>query len=268
MQKRWMGLTGEYRAFLVCLVAAIACWAAYFGWYLAGFPGRPIHVFCEIDTGGLFKQDANSVSALLFVFFGLIIAWRAGRQKAKSLPMPQNPMNRSDFYSGLYALAVIILGYGTLAMHGSLTGEGAFLDVSSMYIWVSFCVCYAFVRTVRLGPVPFLILYAALSAFLVLSTRRGWLPVNETFGTLILLAVILELVYKLVNRKRLRFASKWAVYTGISFFSAFGIWNLSLEGRPFYYPDTVLQGHALWHILCAVATWTIYRYYRSERPAG
>ncbi len=268
MQERRMGLIGKYRAFLICLLAAIACWAAYFAWYRAGFPGRPIHVFCEADTGGLFKQDANSVSALLFTYFGLAIAWSASRKKAESpSPPSQNLMNRSDFYPGVYSLALVLLGFGTLAMHGSLTGEGGFLDVSSMYIWVSFCVCYSFLRIVRRGPICFLAAYAALSAFLVLSTKRGFLPVDQTFGALILISVLLELVYKSVNRKQVRFQNRWAIYTAVSFFSAFGIWNLSLAGRPFYYPDTILQGHAVWHILCAVATWTIYRYYQSEQAA-
>ncbi len=268
MQEHCMGLTGKYRAFLIGLLAAIACWAAYFAWYKAGFPGRPIHVFCEADTGGLFKQDSNSVSALLFVYFGLVIAWGAGRQKTESLSPPsQNLMNRSDFYPGVYSLALVLLGFGTLAMHGSLTGEGGFLDVSSMYIWVSFCACYSLVRTVRRSAIHFLTVYAALSATLVLGTKRGLLPVDESFGTLILLSVILEIVYKYRNRKQVRFENKWAIYTAVSFFSAFGIWNLSLDGRPFYYPDTIFQGHAVWHILCAVATWTIYRYYQSEIAA-
>ena len=145
--------------------------------------------------------------------------------------------------------------------------EGGLLDVSSMYIWVSFCVCYALVRVLRRGPVLFLAVYAGLCALLVVTLKQGLLPPDESFGTLILLSVILELAYKVINRKRVRFENKWVVYTGISFFSAFGIWNLSLKGRPFYYPDTLLQGHAVWHILCAVATWTIYRYYLSERAA-
>lgn len=259
----------RYRALFGALAATLACCAAYCAWYSAGFPGRSIHVFCETDSGGLFKQDANSVSALAFVYVGLAIAWGASRQKAQaSPPQSQNLMNQSDFYPGLYALALILLGFGTLAMHGSLTSIGGFLDVSSMYIWVAFCVCYALVRILRLGPISFLLAYAALSAALILSMKRGMLPVDEAFGTLILLSVLLELGYRLLNRTRLRFENKWVVFTAISFFAAFGIWNLSLDGRPFYYPDTIFQGHAVWHLLCAVTTWTIYRYYRSETPAA
>lgn len=263
MLAQCMDSVRHYRAFVVCMAASLACWAAYYAWYLAGFPGHSIHVFCEVDSGGLFKQDANSVSSLLLVYFGLDIAWRVGRQRATGRPkLPDNLMNRSDFFSGIYALAVIILGWGTVAMHGSLTSMGGFLDVSSMYLWVSFCVCYSFIRLARRGALVFLALYAGLSAWLIFTP----LNVERTFGGLIAFAVLMECAYWGIHRKRVRFEKKWAVYTAVSFSSAFGIWNLSLEGRPFYYPDTLLQGHAVWHILCAVATWTIYRYYRSEEP--
>lgn len=263
MPESYVDLIRRYRAFIISLLVTMACWAAYYAWYLAGFPGHAIHVFCEVDSGGLFKQNANSVSSLLFVYLGLVIAWRAGRQQAESSPPPpDNLMSRTDFYSGVYALAVIILGWGTVAMHGSLTAMGGFLDVSSMYIWISFCVCYAFIRLLRRGVFLFLLIYGGLSTGLIFAS----LHVERTFGALIASAVILEGVYRLIHRKRVCFENKWALYTALSFFFAFGIWNLSLDGRPFYYPDTIFQGHAVWHILCAVATWTIYRYYRSEKP--
>lgn len=263
MPEHYIDLIKRYRAFLISLAVSTACWVAYYAWYLAGFPGHSIHVFCEVDSGGLFKQDGNTASSLLLVYFGHVIAWRVGRQQADgSPPLPDNLMNRTDFYSGVYALAVILLGWGTVAMHGSLTAFGGFLDVSSMYIWVSFCVCYSFIRVIRRGAFLFLLVYAALSTVLI----NASLPVEKTFGTLIASAVILEGLYRLINRKRAGFENKWILYTAVSFFSGFGIWNLSLEGRPFYYPETIFQGHAVWHILCAVATWTIYRYYRSERP--
>ncbi len=262
MPEQYMVLIKRYRAFIISLVVSIACWAAYCAWYWAGFPGRSIHVFCEVDSGGLFKQDANTLSSLLLVYFGHAIAWRVGRQQAAGYPqLPDNFMNRGDFFSGIYALAVILLGWGTVAMHGSLTAMGGFLDVSSMYVWVSFCVCYSFIRTIRRGAFFFLLMYGGLSAGLIFAP----LPVETTFGALIASAVILEGVYRLINRYRVCFEKKWVLYTAVSFFSGFGIWNLSLEGRPLYYPNTLLQGHAAWHILCAVATWTIYRYYRSER---
>ena len=287
MPEQYIHLLKRYRAFVISLVVSVACWTAYYAWYLAGFPGHSIHVFCEVDSGGLFRQNANTISSFAFVYFGHVIAWRVGRQQAEGHPPPpDNLMNRTDFYSGVYAHAVILLGWGTVAMHGSLTSLGGFLDVSAMYIWISFCVCYSFIRAIRRGAFVFVLIYGLLSAALIYTlmspadlTFRGLmtavlslggrLPLSGdelNFGSLILAAVLLEGICRWMNRKRVRFEDKWVLYTFVSFASGLGIWNLSLEGRPFYYPDTIFQGHAVWHILCAVATWTIYRYYRSETP--
>ena len=43
---------------------------------------------------------------------------------------------------------------------------------------------------------------------------------------------------------------------------AFTIWLLSNAG--WCDPDSLLQGHAAWHLLCAVAAYWLYRLYASE----
>lgn len=265
MQEKLLEFVTMRRAFVVSVLVSAVCWGLYYAWYLAGFPGHRIHVFAELDTGGLFRQKANGISNFAFVIFGLLIAWEAGTRRYKAVSHPENRMLRSDYYAGIYALAMVILGFGSLAMHGSLTSFGGFLDVSSMFIWVAYCVAYPFARIARLGPVFFLVTYVALSTVLVVLLRQGMLPGSETFGGLITLSVVWECAYRFLNRDRVRFENKWVFFTALSFFTAFGIWNLSLDNRPFYNPNTIFQGHALWHILCAVAAWTIYKYYCSER---
>ena len=46
---------------------------------------------------------------------------------------------------------------------------------------------------------------------------------------------------------------------------AFTIWLLSNAG--WCDPDSLLQGHAAWHLLCAVSAYWLYRLYASERQA-
>ncbi len=52
---------------------------------------------------------------------------------------------------------------------------------------------------------------------------------------------------------------------------AFVVWNLSKNGAPLCDPHSLLQGHAAWHLLCAVSAYCLYRYWNSavapaERP--
>jgi len=109
------------RAFIISLLVAAVSWSLYYAWYLAGFPGNRIHAFAELDTGGLFRQKANGISNFAFVIFGLNIAWDAGTRRYKPTSHSEYRMLRTDYYSGIYALAMVILGFGSLAMHGALT---------------------------------------------------------------------------------------------------------------------------------------------------
>ena len=45
---------------------------------------------------------------------------------------------------------------------------------------------------------------------------------------------------------------------------AFTIWNLDQRGLVCQ-PDSLIQGHAAWHLLGATALWLTFLYYRSER---
>ena len=42
------------------------------------------------------------------------------------------------------------------------------------------------------------------------------------------------------------------------------IWEPSSTGGTLCHPDTLFEGHALWHILGAVAMWCFYKYFRTE----
>jgi hypothetical protein len=48
---------------------------------------------------------------------------------------------------------------------------------------------------------------------------------------------------------------------------AFGIWILDLS-HIVCAPHSLLQGHAVWHLLCAASGGFVYVYYRSEREAA
>jgi hypothetical protein len=45
---------------------------------------------------------------------------------------------------------------------------------------------------------------------------------------------------------------------------AFTIWNLDQHGLVCS-PQSLIQGHAVWHLLGATSLWCTFLYYRSER---
>jgi hypothetical protein len=50
-----------------------------------------------------------------------------------------------------------------------------------------------------------------------------------------------------------------------SFFSAYAIWLTGTADHPLCRPDSIVQAHAIWHILCAVATFAFFKFLRTER---
>jgi hypothetical protein len=52
-----------------------------------------------------------------------------------------------------------------------------------------------------------------------------------------------------------------------SFLAAFAIWTTGKAAMKCQ-PDGLLQPHAIWHLLCAVATWCFFMFLRSQREVG
>ena len=49
---------------------------------------------------------------------------------------------------------------------------------------------------------------------------------------------------------------------------AFGVWIPSQTGGLWCIPESWLQGHALWHVLCAVAAYLLGRHYTAPARRG
>ena len=45
---------------------------------------------------------------------------------------------------------------------------------------------------------------------------------------------------------------------------AFAVWNTAVSGSALCFPHSLYQGHAVWHLLCAVSTAGIFLFYVTE----
>lgn len=256
MQRRGpLTITGTVAAASIGLLLV----AVVYGW-LGTDTGRGAN-FCEVPhSGGLIRQPANSLSNLGFVVAGLLIAWHAGRAG----PRPVMGVGLQTFY----ACVVVVLGPGSAAMHATQSSLGGSLDVLSMYLIAGFVASYAWVRWMRRGPVAFVSAYVL--SVLACELAELWprpvpvvhSPGNLIFGLLLIIAVVLETL--LWRRGETRRTIGFGIASLASMLVAFGIWIMSQHG--WCSPQSWLQGHAAWHLLCAAATYFLYRLYASERP--
>lgn len=213
------------------------------------------HCFCETPrAGALVLQPADSWSSFGFVLVG---GWIALAPRDT-----ETAFGRS--VALWFALTAIVIGIGSFLLHATLTLWGQFLDVLGMYLLSGFILAYALQRGRGLSNQTTSILYLAISALLIallwiMPETRRWL-----FALVLLIALAVELILARPRRPGVRVALLF--YGLIANLVAFGIWSLD-NTRTVCAPDSLLQGHAIWHLLGAVAVFFNYLYYRSERLA-
>jgi dihydroceramidase len=213
--------------------------------------------FCELPRAGqLVLQPANALSSLGFVAVGGWIMLGAAQYRWSAL----------GILAGLWlGFVAITIGIGSLFLHASLTLWGQFADVTGMYLLGAFILARAVARWQRLAAGPAVALYLLVCAALVAALwlwpeARRWL-----FALLLLVALVVEW----------RFARPWRpgarpelLLLGLGLnLMAFAIWILD-QTRIVCTPDSLWQGHAIWHLLGAAAVLALYGYYRGEQRSA
>jgi hypothetical protein len=220
--------------------------------------------FCEAARDAVVLQPANTLSNVGFVVAGLAIARRAGQARTTIVAKPR--------LAAAFGVVVALLGPASAAMHATQSALGGHLDLLSMYLVAAFASSYAVTRCLHRGDGFFAGLFVAVVLVCELVERiPGHVPVvdiaaNLAFGVFLLVALAGEAV--LWRRGTTARDIRWGFASAGALALAFGIWNLAKDGTPFCHPDSLLQGHAAWHLLCAVAAYAVYRLYASERVTG
>jgi hypothetical protein len=256
-------------------MAFLAFLAAYLGFAADGWTAAPDgcvtagDCYCESATVTsepvLARQPSNTWSNLAAVVAGLGLLFVADRERGRRAA---NPMREGGAYAIAYGALVLFLGPGSMAFHGSLTRVGGWLDTLSMITFISFLLAYDLARVARTDHRPALVMvaFATWSAGLALLTWFADGTGVGVFAVLVAAAVVLEVA---IAWKRLggvlRRPVPWLIAAIGLFVVALVIWALSRSGGQLCTPTSLLQGHAIWHVLAmAVVPWLLFGYVRSE----
>ncbi len=248
-------------AAVTAVVSTGLLWAAIVHGWLGPDVGRG-DGFCEAARDALVEQPANTFSNLGFVVAGLVIAWQAGD--------PRRTLAENPRLATAYATIVVLLGPASAAMHATQSAAGGHLDLLSMYLVAAFAVAYAATRLLRGGTTTFALLWAtAIVGCEVVERIPGEVPVvmvwaNLAFGLLLVTALVGEAL--LWRRGESSRDPRWGLAAVGALGLAFAIWTQAKTGGAWCRPYSLLQGHAIWHLLDAVAAYALYRLYASEHP--
>lgn len=211
----------------------------------------PDHCFCEGLREGLVRQPSNTWSSLAFCVAGLwmLKEWVAQRESR-------------GFSSGqavVFAVATFLVGATSAFYHASLSFIGQWMDVQSMYLLVLavFAVNVDALRPER--PKRFTVMYVGLN--LLLGVLLVQVPTARRYAFFgVILAVVVTEIW--LRRRALR---GWVMNPLLGAMgvqaTAFGIWGLDIT-HTVCEPGSLMQGHAVWHALGAVASMLLWRYYR------
>lgn len=219
----------------------------------------PDACFCEAIRSGGIRQPANTYSSLAFVVVAVVVLFRA-----RGL-LPQRNSRSSvsggrSVYALLYAFALLVVGVGSAFFHATLSLRAQFADVMGMYFVATFALICTLDRLRKLTAAQFIGGYAAMNAVLAIVLQVAPAIRRLVFGLIVVTVLVIEGVIRRGGGHRP--AIKHLVYTAAILSVAFLIWILDYT-RLVCQPQSLMQGHAVWHILGAVSAWYLYLYYRA-----
>lgn len=213
----------------------------------------PDDCFCETLRTGYVAQPANTLSSFAFVAVALFVAFR-WRRSAKS---GKTTLSRTE--CALFMASLVLAGLGSTFYHASFTFVGQVFDVSGMYFVATFILLHRLGPRWSLSPVGSGLGFVALNAALM--AAQVTTPSMRRAGFAVLLVAALTVEWRAARAGRLWLARGAGLMT-----LAFVIWVIDRE-RLLCDPDSLIQGHAIWHLLGAFASACLYWSYEAEGNA-
>jgi len=241
--------------------------------------------FCEAVRGGTVRQVANTWSSFAFVFVALWVvgvarfdrvrglydiglnasqsvgAVSGNSLKASWIRPSSNAMRQRTVYPLLLALALFVVGVGSAFYHASLTFAGQFADVFGMYLIGTFVLLYNVGRLRPMSDVTAITSYVALNVGL--AGLLYSIPELRRYAFAMLIVAALFVEYRVRRRGLVNADARYLIGAVGALAVAFVVWALDLR-RVVCTPESLWQGHAVWHVLGAVACAELYVFYRSE----
>jgi hypothetical protein len=198
---------------------------------------------CETIGSGFLAQPINALSSVTFSVIGLVIIWWASRAEGNERVVRV-----------VFGVLMVLTGAGSVMFHGP-QGPGSQFGHD-----VTFLVTVWFVAVINLSEARgwrrsvewgiFTVGAVAISVVLVLSPG--------VTNVLMVATVIALVVSDVMLRRKGHIRRWWYVASLAAIVVAVVMFLLGRTGAPLCDPDSLFQGHGVWHLLGAVALGTYF----------
>ena len=193
---------------------------------------------CETIGNGFLAQPVNAVSSLVFTVIGLVVMWWATQVEGNERVVRI-----------VFGILMVLTGAGSVMFHGPQGPGSQFGHDVTFLVTVWFVAIVNISETLRwkrsLGWGVFVFGSVILSVVLVSSPG--------VTNVLMVATVIALVVSDVTLRRRGRMRTRWYVVSLVAIVAAVVMFLLGRTGAPLCDPDSLFQGHGVWHLLGAVA---------------
>lgn len=237
--------------------------------------GNAAH-FCELNRfGELVVQPSNTWSNLAYLLVGVTcISIGVRDHKYDGRLQVGNLLAQRPAFSFLIGFSAIVLFIGSFMYHASLTWFFQKLDQNGIYFIIISLFAYNFykikptviIKGEERSTHPIFLL-GAIATMVLFFTVVWRINIMYLFPSLIISFFALNIINNKVFRDIRKPHTKILRAGGVSLLLASFVWIMDVTDV-WCIPTSILQGHALWHILTASAILIIYLYYRGEKFLG
>jgi len=193
---------------------------------------------CETIGSGFLAQPINAISSLAFAVIGLAAMWWATRVQGNERVVRV-----------VFGVLMVLTGAGSVMFHGP-QGPGSQFghDVTFLVtVWFVAVVNVAVTLRWKRAFSWALIIVGGLVISLALVLSPGLTNV------LMVVTVILLVISDVTLHRKGRVRTRWYVASLVAIIAAVVMFLLGRTGAPLCDPDSLFQGHGVWHLLGAVA---------------
>jgi hypothetical protein len=224
----------------------------------------------RIYPDSVFRTRMNTWSNLVYVCFGCYAIGLAIYDWKRRLPLERGYLTFAPVQTFLFGLAGIYLGLGSGFFHASLTRYGQQCDVGSMYatmICLAALAIGSWLPRMRLPntrrifpswPVLGLLVTFGSIYFTYYKWEYSFSAISTYLGGILFLFVVVSMIQP---GKFLQL--RWFVAGVLAIVLGSKIRELDIAGQ-FTGPDSICQGHAIWHVVSCLMYVFFFLYFRSE----